>query len=451
MHRLLILSFALGGLGFSLGCEHTNDPLGSSKIVPSVSQAYSEADYQDARLVDSVLYDKILGSLVGSAIGDAMGAPTEMWEQNAISEEYGHVDSLDLVLRIPSPEGPWDFNLPAGAGTDDTRWKALAIKYFIREHDMRSRMRPLKPAASRFAEFVNERYAQRIKELKATDSVEPEPFEEGMLKLTWLQEWARVSRAYASGDIDEYRNALSRFYGGEMSCAGMLYAPVVGAVYPGRPEAAYRAAYDLAIFDLGYARDITALTAAMTAACFAPEAGVDSLRAVLREVDPAGFFRSRLLGRVAYQQFRQARSIARTARRVTEEDMRETDFRLPDAYPYDSLTYAQTLEAYKWLDQAKQDAPFHAGEIHLIHLTALLFCDLDFSRTLEFVTNYGRDNDTVAAVTGAQLGALHGYASLPKDQRELVIRVNREVLDIDLERLAQRLTEAVLDRRGAIQ
>ncbi|MTB52289.1 ADP-ribosylglycohydrolase family protein [Lewinella sp. W8] len=442
-HFFFPLMVLLGGC--ESGEEEARRP---SQNSASVSSAYSEADYQDFRLVDSVLYDKILGSLVGSAIGDAMGAPTEMWDRQAISEEYGHVDSLDLVLRIPSPEGPWDFNLPPGAGTDDTRWKALMTRYFLREHEARSRIRPLEPAASRFAEYLNDQYARRVDALRATDGLEPEPFEDGMLRLTWLQEWARVSRAYASKDIDAYRDAISRFYGGEMACAGMLYAPVVGAVYPGRPEAAYRAAYDLAIFDLGYARDITALTAAMTAACFAPEADVDSLRKVIQEVDPAGFFRSRLLGRVAYQQFRQARTIARTARRLTHEDLKEMTFRIPDAYPYDSLTYAQTLEAYKWLDRAKQDAPFHAGEIHLIHLTAMIFCDLDFSRALEFVTNYGRDNDTVAAVTGAQLGALHGYASLPKDQRELVLRVNREILDIDLEKLAGELTRAVLDRRG---
>ncbi len=35
------------------------------------------------------LYDRVLGSLVGSAIGDAMGAPTEMWSRDQIQAEYG--------------------------------------------------------------------------------------------------------------------------------------------------------------------------------------------------------------------------------------------------------------------------------------------------------------------------------------------------------------------------
>ncbi|MCP9235815.1 ADP-ribosylglycohydrolase family protein [Lewinella sp. JB7] len=410
--------------------------------------AYDEEDYQDHTLSDSLLYDKILGSLVGSAIGDAMGAPTEMWNQPDISDEYGHVDSLDLVLREPSPEGPWNYNLPPGAGTDDTRWKALMTDYTLREHDFRSANGPLVFSAARFSEFINERYAVSIDELKATTGLAPEPLEDAMRRLTWLQEWARVTRAYAAGDLDGYRNALARFYGGEMSCAGMLYAPVIGAAYPGRPLAAYRGAYELGLFDLGYARDITGLTAALTAAAFTPGASPETFVQVMREVDPEGFFRSRLLGRVAYQQFRQARGIVRIARRLNREDVREMKLRIPESYPYDSLTYAQTQKAYELLAQSRQDVPFHAGEINLINLTALLFSDYAFAPAMEFVVNYGRDNDTVAAVTGAILGALHGFRGLPVDQREMVLRVNREVLEIDLEAHAAALTQAVLARRA---
>ena len=36
-----------------------------------------------------VYHDKVLGLLVGSAIGDAMGAPTEMWSRNDIQLDYG--------------------------------------------------------------------------------------------------------------------------------------------------------------------------------------------------------------------------------------------------------------------------------------------------------------------------------------------------------------------------
>ncbi|PHL00202.1 ADP-ribosylglycohydrolase [Neolewinella marina] len=411
---------------------------------------YRESDYQDEALTDSLLYDKILGSLVGSAIGDAMGAPTEMWSPTDISNEYGHVDSLDMVLREPSPEGPWAFNLPPGAGTDDTRWKDLMVDYCLEEHDVRSRSLPLAFSGGRFGRFIDDRYRRRVEELKAVSGLEPEPLEAAMRRLTWLQEWATVARAYTSGDVDAYRDALSRFYGGEMSCAGMLYSPVIGAVYPGRPEAAYRAAYEVALFDLGYARDITGLTAALTSVAFRPGATADDFVTVMREVDPEGFFRSRLIGRVAYRLFQQARGIVRTARELTPEEARSMDFRLPDRYPYDSLSYARTLKAYELLDRAKQDVPFHAAEIHLINLTALLFSDYQFQPAMEFIVNYGRDNDTVAAVTGAIIGALKGSSRLPAEERDRVIRVNREVLDIDLEVQARRLTDAILQRRAPL-
>lgn len=412
-----------------------------------MKEAYNESTYQDTSLTDSILYDRILGSLVGSAIGDAMGAPTEMWSQWDIRETYGHVDSLDLVLREPSPEGPWDYNLPPGAGTDDTRWKALMVDFVVAESELRRADKPLQLAADRFAGHLNNHYETSIARLKATEGLDPEPFEDNMRRLTWLQEWARVTRAYAKGDIDEYRDALARFYGGEMSCAGMLYAPVIGALYPGRPEVAYTNAYDLSLFDLGYARDITAMTAALTAAAFTPDAGADTLAFALRDTDPKGFFRSRLLGRVAYKQYEQARRIVRETQRMTQVEAGKMDLRFPDNYPYDTLQYARTIRAYQLLDKAKQDVPFHAGEVHLINLTAILFSNLDFRQAMEFVTNYGRDNDTVAAVTGAILGAAQGYSKLPRDQRELVVRVNREVLETDLEKMAWELKEAIVARR----
>ncbi|MBC6994224.1 ADP-ribosylglycohydrolase family protein [Neolewinella lacunae] len=432
----------------AVACQADSPGAGATPTnLSPVDMSYTEADYQDLRLADSLLYDKILGSLVGSAIGDAMGAPTEMWHYDDISEAYGYVDSLDLVLREPSPEGPWDFNLPPGAGTDDTRWKDLMVRFALAEHDLRARGKALQMSPVRFAAFLNQRYESLIEDLKATEGPAPEPFEDNMRRITWLQEWTRVSRAYAAGDIDVYRDALARFYGGEMACAGMLYAPVLGAVYPGQPLAAYRTGYDLALFDIGYARDVTGLTAALTAVAFQPEARLDTFAAVLRDVDPQGFFRSRLLGRLAYKQYQQARAIVREAKRLTVDEQRAMSFRLPDNYPYDSLHYAQTLHAYRLLTKAQQDAPFHAGEIHLINLTALLFSELDFPRAMEFITNYGRDNDTVAAVTGAILGALHGFQALPEAERERVMEVNREVLNIDLEALARRLTDAVLARR----
>ena len=90
----------------------------------ATSTAFSKDITTEFGLTEAELYDKVLGMLVGSSIGDAMGAPTEMWTREAIQLEYGFVEGLDSMVREVSPEGIWKANLPAGGTTDDTRWKS---------------------------------------------------------------------------------------------------------------------------------------------------------------------------------------------------------------------------------------------------------------------------------------------------------------------------------------
>ena len=74
-------------------------------------------------------------------------------------------------------------------------------------------------------------------------------------------------------------------------------------------------------------------------------------------------------------------------------------------------------------------------------MTALQFGEGDFEKTMQFIINYGRDNDTVAAVAGMILGAKDGYSDLPVALRTEALRVNKENMGIDLEALARELSE----------
>lgn len=65
------------------------------------------------------LKDKILGSLVGFAIGDAMGATTEFMTKEQIEQQYGQVN--DII------GGGW-LNLPRGQVTDDTQMMLCVAK-----------------------------------------------------------------------------------------------------------------------------------------------------------------------------------------------------------------------------------------------------------------------------------------------------------------------------------
>jgi hypothetical protein len=383
-----------------------------------------------------VLQDKILGMLLGSAIGDAMGAPTEMWSRRDILIDYGYVSDLDTMVREPSAEGTWDFNLPAGGTTDDTRWKQLMVTYLLSQNPDKA----LQPAE--FANQIINQYQEGIKSLKNTESFDPEPFEESTRRMAWLQEWAMVARPFAENDLQQYAYALSQFYGGEMTCAGMLYTPVVGAFYPDQAHKAYAEAFRISLFDLGYARDISALTAAMVSVAMAPEATPENIINVIRDVDPEGYFKSRLVGRTAYRLLREARAIVYEARKIREQDIDMAGIQMPKGYT-DTLQFARTMKAYELLDARNQDMPFHAGEIHLVNLTALLFCDFDFQKTLSFVVNFGRDNDTTAAVTGAILGAYWGAKQLPEAMKQQVLLTNKQLLNTDLQQLAAQLASHI--------
>ena len=349
-----------------------------------------------------------------------MGAPTEMWSRESIQLEYGFVEGLDSMVREVSPEGIWKANLPAGGTTDDTRWKSLAVDFLLSQ-----KVETLEPKD--FASHILKTYEGSLAKLKSTEGTDVEPFENALQEANWLSEWAKVASPYQENNLRGYADSLSKFYGGEMVCAGLLYAPTLGAFFPGNPMKAYEEAYKLSIFDLGYARDLTALAAAMTAAGMAPKASQDSILATLR-LDPEGYFQSRLVGRTSHKLLKDALTIVREAKKL--------DF-LPTKL---SLGNPALKYAYTELDRRQQDMPFHAGEIYLQALTAMLFTDFDFQETLTFLTNYGRDNDTTASLAGGILGAWYGYTKLPISEREKVVRVTRDELGIDLEKQAERLT-----------
>lgn len=395
----------------------------------------AESQTWDPQLTEEIYYDKLLGALVGSAIGDAMGAPTEMWHRHDIAVQWGYVDDLTSLIREGSAEGPWEDNLPGGSTTDDTRWKYLIGHFLISQPSRTDSLN-----AKTFAQYITDQYLAEIEQVKKSSSFDPQPLETQVMHIAWLQEWAKVSKAYLSTDIDQYTYALNKFYGGEMSCAGMLYAPAIGAYFPGQAQKAYLEAYRLGLFDIGYARDITGLTAAMVAEAMRQNSTFTDIVNVCRETDPLRYSNSRLVGRMSYRSYLDATYIVYEAKKI--EDIDSTiETRLLNSSSRDALYLSQMTKAYTLLDEKLQDIPFHAAEIHLINLTALLFSEGDFQKGIEFVVNYGRDNDTVAAVTGAILGANIGYHKLPKLLKEKALAINKEILGLDIEKLAMDWTK----------
>jgi hypothetical protein len=384
------------------------------------------------QISEEELHDKILGMLVGSAIGDAMGAPTEMWSRQEIVNTFGFVTGLDSVIRDVSPEGVWIKNLPPGGTTDDTRWKKLAVEYLVDQSGKK-----LDPIG--FSRKILESYNHALAQLSPKDSLDSLVLVKKSLPVLWLHEWQKAANPFVSGDFLQYQDKLSTFYGGEMVCAGLLYGPTVGAFFPENPEKAYVEAFDLSVFDIGYARDITALSAAWTSLAMHQQIGGDSMIRIIEKLDPRRFSDARLVGRTTDRILQLAQEIDRQ----TKETYRINTGK--DSVGVEFEWNSQNLQpAFVLLDRHLQDMPFHAGEIYLQVLTGMLVADFDFEKTLQFLVNYGRDNDTTAAIAGAILGAKTGFKDLPQDMKIQVVKVNKEQLGIDLEELANQLHKKIM-------
>lgn len=68
-------------------------------------------------MVMTVPYDRVYGALIGQAVGDALGAPTEGMTREKIATAYGWVD--DFVSDDP-------------AGTDDTEYAVLSARIILK-------------------------------------------------------------------------------------------------------------------------------------------------------------------------------------------------------------------------------------------------------------------------------------------------------------------------------
>lgn len=78
----------------------------------------------------SVAEDRAKAALIGGALGDALGMPTQLLSPAQIRETYGFVENFVL----PVPDHPVSKGLPAGTITDDTE-QALLLGQVLLETD----------------------------------------------------------------------------------------------------------------------------------------------------------------------------------------------------------------------------------------------------------------------------------------------------------------------------
>ncbi|MDV9193568.1 ADP-ribosylglycohydrolase family protein [Streptomyces sp. SR27] len=351
------------------------------------------------------LDDRITGSLLGAAVGDALGGPVEGYTPEQIAERHGG--------RVTGIVGPWNgddwrtarpiapYHKGDGHVTDDTLMTHALIRVYekVRGHlDAYAVADHLVPELMGSPVWIPELEAEALP----------------LQRIFLAEKWIVTRLHYAHADPREAGN------GNIVNCGAAMYMAPVGLVNAAHPEAAYTEALDIAgAHQSSYGREAAGVFAAAVAAACAPGATPSSVVATALALAKDGT-RSAIeaVAEVAsgHRDFESALTPLRRA--VAPFDSVGPDYRAPSL-------------------GARRPSRLHAIEELPVALGMLLVGEGDFRRTVLGAVNYGRDCDSIATMAGAIVGALHGESAVPADWAKRVAEASR----LDLHAPARALTE----------
>ncbi|MFD4152823.1 ADP-ribosylglycohydrolase family protein [Streptomyces hydrogenans] len=339
------------------------------------------------------LDDRITGSLLGAAVGDALGGPVEGYTPEQIAERHGG--------RVTGVVGPWNgdswrtarpiapYHKGDGHVTDDTLMTHALIRVYetVRDHlDAYAVADHLVPELMGSPVWIPELEAEAL------------PLQRIFLAEKWL-----VARLHY-GHHDP-REAGS---GNIVNCGAAMYMAPVGLVNAADPHGAYAEALDVAgAHQSSYGREAAGVFAAAVAAACVPGATartvVDTALSLAKDGTHAAI-----------------EAVAEVADRHRDFESALVPLRKAVA-PYDSVGPDYRNPG---LD-ARRPSRLHSIEELPIALGMLLVGEGDYRRTVLGAVNYGRDCDSIATMAGAVAGALHGEAAVPAEWVKQVAEASR--------------------------
>ena len=357
---------------------------------------------------------RILGCMIGNTIGDAFGGVVEFFTEEKFRRK---VPGLWLDDFLPynedhgtHPLGLWEAGPPRGTGTDDTRNNQMFADCVVRNKGFVNSQ----VLAIEYIEAYRDREARYPKHVDLAEEHYRGIYERacaylGMVELSTGRNGPAVA---ASGN-------------GFPALHGLISLAFAGLLYENEPEAAYRKAFDLAFLDIGYAKDATAMMAAMISAALGGKANAKKMIKVGLDTDPLGFGRNRKMAR-KIRDFIAIADEATGDRDLIDRLARE----VRHLHPFDPL------------------------DVLGVPVAAMYYCDGDPIRTIVMAANDRnlnpdgslkglRDVDCTAGVAGALVGALHGVKAFPDDWTRDAVQANRKVYGIDLEQSAAHFSKAV--------
>ncbi len=340
------------------------------------------------------ILDAVYGSVIGGAIGDALGAPVEGWYFTEIREKFGRVTEFVDTNRQNAPDGP-------GGVTDDT-----VLAHYI--------------------SLAIARKGGRI----TPDDLAQVWLEKGDTQHFWINE--RITTMKLKAGMSPWDTGLGNIPAG---CATMAIGPI-GIINAGDPGQAYQDGFSIAFVNQeGLNRDAAATLAAGIAAAFIPGITVDG---VLEAMTEHGSY------------------LVKRAIELTMDLAYDSDSVDGFAAKFYDKMLDWTWPRLDW--NKEHFFSGSSVEIVPATLAILYLCQGDVNECIIEGASFGRDCDTISRAVGCVAGAMKGASAIRGNWIETVEKVNEplfEELEGDRQAnfysMAQRLAEALKAERQAAQ
>lgn len=354
---------------------------------------------------------RILGSLIGSAVGDALGAPCECVHYKRILKEYGDFKSFEDLVAV---NAGWSWQ-QLGTVTDDTILADLLIDCILENDGLID------------AHLFAKQWEKFEKPIPNPDGGNPINRLNGM---HWIE---RIP--YLRNQLREI-NKRELGHGEANATNAVMFIGPVGLLCAGDPnKAAVMAADVTAVNQHGAPRDVAAGYAAALAACFQTGATVDSV------INAAMAFTG------DFKQTREMRAmlvLAAKCRTCDEFVRRYYEEIIGPILPFQDLEHLD--KRHWWFKDELTCNSWDSAEVLGPTLaTFLITRGEDPAAMMLACAKIGRDADTICRCAGGLIGAWRGLEAIPADWREFVMPRNRW---LRLEEKGQALVE-VIRRRSA--